>query len=146
MHCLFQKSHLVPLCHCLQEEKGRLKSIILTCASLMAQELNSTSSAPNRSQDLMAANGGTSQQVLLSWWRRQAVWSVCVQWERSDVCAWARWMPWLGSLHVWGNFCGAGAFKENLWEHRWGCTASSERGVLLIQLSPALRWPHVPAN
>lgn len=72
MRCLFQKSHLVPLCHCLQEEKGRLKSIILTCVSLTAQELNSTSSASNRSQDLMAANGGTSQQAFLSRWRRQA--------------------------------------------------------------------------
>lgn len=59
MHCLFQKSHLVPLCHCLQEEKRKLKSIILTSASLTAQEFNSISSAPNRGQDLTAVNGGT---------------------------------------------------------------------------------------
>lgn len=134
MHCLFQKSHLVPLCHCLQEEKGKLKSIILTWASLIAQEFNSISSAPNRGQDPMAANEETSQQASsVSSEEGKPVWSVCVWWERSYICAWGRWMPWLGALHVRGNL------KETFWEQRWGCAASSEPGVLLIQLTPALR-------
>lgn len=113
MHRLFQKSHLVPLCHCLQEEKGKLKSIILTWASLIAQEFNSISSAPNRGQDLTAANEWTSQRVSsVSNEEGKPVQSVCVRWERSDVCAWGRWMLWLGALHVWGNFCEAGADRD----------------------------------
>lgn len=86
MHCLFQKSHLVPLCHCLQEEKGKLKSIILTCASLIAEELNSISSAANRGQGLAAANWGTSQQAsCASGAEGRTV--RCVQWEMSHCHA-----------------------------------------------------------
>lgn len=89
MHCLFQKGHLVPLCHCLQEEKGKLKSIFLTWASLIAQKFNSISSVPNRDQHLTAANWVTSQQASsVSDEEGKPVWSVCVWWERSDICAW----------------------------------------------------------
>lgn len=91
MHRLFQKSHLVPLCHCLQEEKRKLKSIILTCASLIAEEFNSLSSAANRGQGLAAANEGTSQQAPCARGEEdRTVWSACVQQDRSHCHIWGQ--------------------------------------------------------
>lgn len=86
MHCLFQKSYLVPLCHCLHEEKGKLKSIILTWASLIAQEFNSISSATSRGQDPMAANGNFTSGLLLE--MKDASWCgrLCAEGEVRYLC------------------------------------------------------------
>lgn len=86
MHCLFQKSYLVPLCHCLHEEKGKLKSIILTWASLIAQEFNSISSATSRGQDPMAANGNFTSGLMLE--MKNASWCgrLCAEGELRHLC------------------------------------------------------------
>lgn len=139
MHCLFQKSHLVPLCHCLQEEKGKLKSIILTCASFIAEELNSISSAANRGQGLAAANWGTSQQAsCASGAEGRTLWSACVQWQRSHCHAWGQS---LGCHMCEAASAGVGLtkpFREILWEWRWAWAISLVR-CAADQLPPALR-------
>lgn len=62
----------------LARRKGKLKSIILTWASLIAQEFNSISSAPIRVWDLMEATRGTLEQASsVSNEEGKPVWTVC---------------------------------------------------------------------